>query len=109
MRCERVETLRRFDRFRELLDAVVTSDEVAAGRPFPYMIHRAMERTGTQSASDVLVAGDTAVDIAAGVASGASGVAGVLTGKLDRVDFEGTGATVVLGSVAQLPDYSGIT
>ena len=91
----------------ELLDAVVTSDEVAAGRPYPYMIHRAMERTGIQSVAEVLVAGDTAVDIAAGVASGASGVVGVLTGKLTRRDFEDTDATGILDSVAQLPDYLG--
>ncbi|WP_029089016.1 phosphonatase-like hydrolase [Brevibacterium album] len=92
----------------ELLDAVVTSDEVAAGRPFPYMIHRAMERTGVQSVAQVLVAGDTVVDARAGAASGAAQVIGVLTGELRTEDFAGTGATAVLDSVADVPAHLGL-
>lgn len=85
------------------VDALVCADEVAAGRPYPYMIHRAMERTGTSEVRSVLVAGDTALDMAAGRASGAAHVVGVLTGKLTREDFAGTEATAVLPSVAEVP------
>jgi phosphoglycolate phosphatase len=92
----------------ELLDAVVTSDEVAAGRPYPYMIHRAMERTGVRSVAQVLVAGDTVVDAQAGAASGAAQVVGVLTGALTAEDFAGSGTTAVLGSVAEVPAHLGL-
>lgn len=85
------------------VDALVCADEVAAGRPYPYMIHRAMERTGVADVRSVLVAGDTALDTAAGRASGAAHVVGVLTGKLTGEDFAGTEATAVLGSVAEVP------
>ncbi|MFC0581579.1 phosphonatase-like hydrolase [Micrococcoides hystricis] len=88
----------------ELLDAVVCSDEVAAGRPYPYMIHRAMERTGVKDVATVAVAGDTIVDAQAGAAAGASHVFGVLTGKLTSADFDGSGVTEVIGSVAELPE-----
>ena len=87
----------------DLLDAVVTSDEVEAGRPYPYMIQKAMERTGVTDPAQVLVAGDTVVDAQAGARAEAGMVCGVLTGKLDEKGFEGTGATHVIGSVADLP------
>lgn len=87
----------------QLLDAVVCSDEVAAGRPYPYMIHRAMERTGVKDVRSVAVAGDTVVDAQAGAAAGAGLVCGVLTGKLSVQDFVDTGATKVIDSVAVLP------
>ena len=66
-----------------LLDAVVCSDEVAAGRPAPHMIHRAMELTGVQDVRAVIAAGDTVNDLAAANNAGVTAV-GVLTGKLDR-------------------------
>ena len=85
------------------VDALVCADEVAAGRPFPYMIHRAMERTGVADVRSVLVAGDTVLDVEAGLASGAQHVIGVLTGELGREDLSGAGATAVLDSVAEVP------
>ncbi|YCK80794.1 phosphonatase-like hydrolase [Arthrobacter sp. D3-18] len=66
-----------------LLDAVVCSDEVAACRPAPHMIHRAMELTGVQDVRAVIAAGDTVNDLAAANNAGVTAV-GVLTGKLDR-------------------------
>ena len=88
-----------------VVDALVCGDEVAAGRPAPYMIQRAMERTGVLAVSEVLVAGDTAVDVEAGANSGAAITIGVLTGKLDRAAFEGRPATAILTSVAEIPAY----
>lgn len=85
------------------VDALVCGDEVAAGRPAPYMIHRAMERTETRSVAEVLVAGDTVVDVEAGVASGAAVTLGVLTGELSREAFAAVHATAIVGSVAEIP------
>ncbi len=87
------------------IDALVCGDEVAAGRPAPYMIHRAMERTGTLSVDGVLVAGDTLVDVRAGANAGAAVTVGVLTGKLGRADFAGQPHAVILDSVAEIPAH----
>src|SRR6266508_880339 len=43
------------------VDAVVCADDVAAGRPAPYMIFRAMEEAGVLDVARVAVAGVTAV------------------------------------------------
>ncbi|MFI0238510.1 phosphonatase-like hydrolase [Streptomyces sp. NPDC016845] len=85
------------------LDAVVTSDEVERGRPAPYMIHRAMEKTGVVDVREVLVAGDTTVDLEAGANAGAGVVVGVLTGRLTRGQLEAGPHTHVVDSVADIP------
>ncbi|MFJ9037118.1 phosphonatase-like hydrolase [Streptomyces sp. NPDC102406] len=85
------------------LDAVVTADEVRRGRPAPYMIHRAMEKTGVVDVRAVLVAGDTAVDLEAGTNAGAGVVVGVLTGQLTREQLAVHPHTHVLASVADVP------
>lgn len=85
------------------LDAVVTSDEVPRGRPAPYMIHRAMEKTGVVDVRTVLVAGDTVVDLEAGTNAGAGVVIGVLTGQLSREQLERHPHTYVLSGVADVP------
>ena len=66
-----------------LLDAVVTTSEVTAGRPAPYLIHHAMEKTGVTDVRAVLAAGDTIVDLLAARNAGVVGV-GVLTGTVGR-------------------------
>ncbi|WP_019547413.1 phosphonatase-like hydrolase [Streptomyces sulphureus] len=86
------------------LDAVVTSDAVPRGRPAPYMIHRAMERTGVLDVRKVLVAGDTAVDLLAGTNAGAGEVIGVLTGGVPREVLEKEPHTRILASVAEVPE-----
>ncbi len=88
----------------ELLDAVVAGDETAAGRPAPYMIHRAMELTGVRDVAKVVAAGDTANDLLAAHHAGVHGI-GVLTGKLGREDLERYPHAAILESVAGLPGY----
>ena len=66
-----------------ILDAVVTTSDVTAGRPAPYMIHHAMELTGVTDVHRVLAAGDTIVDLLAARNAGAITV-GVTTGALSR-------------------------
>ncbi|WP_144662392.1 phosphonatase-like hydrolase [Paenarthrobacter nicotinovorans] len=86
----------------ELLDAVVCSDEVAAGRPAPFMIHRAMELTGVQDVSAVIAAGDTVNDLAAANNAGVSAV-GVLTGKLGREALAAYPHHRILAGVRDIP------
>ena len=91
------------------LDAVVCADEVRRGRPAPYMIHRAMEATGTLDVREVSAAGDTHVDVQAARHAGVLSI-GVCSGKLDAADFDGQPADHVLPSVAQvldLPEFAG--
>lgn len=86
----------------ELLDAVVTSDEVAAGRPAPYMIQRVMELTAVHNVRNVVAGGDTVVDLQAGHNAGVLPL-GVLTGALGREQLEAHPHEWVLGGVKDLP------
>ncbi|GAC78275.1 phosphonatase-like hydrolase [Gordonia malaquae] len=90
-----------------VLDAVITTDDVPAGRPAPYMIFRAMEATGVVDVSAVLAAGDTAVDVQAANNAGAISV-GVLTGQTPAAVLEGNGADHVLESVVRVATLPGI-
>lgn len=60
----------------QLVDATVCGDEVTQGHPAPFLIFRAMERTGVTSVHNVMVVGNTMHDSRAiiqiiGVLSGA--------------------------------------
>ncbi|WP_258064430.1 HAD-IA family hydrolase [Arthrobacter sp. ZGTC131] len=90
----------------ELLDAVVTSDEVPRGRPAPYMIHRAMERIGVTDVAAVLAAGDTANDLQAAANAGVTGV-GVLTGKLGAEELRRYPHHSIREGVRHLPGLVG--
>lgn len=85
------------------LDAVITTDQVPAGRPAPYLIFRAMERTGVIDVRTVLAAGDTAVDVQAAHNAGAVSV-GVLTGQTPRAALEAAPHDHILDSVGDLPE-----
>lgn len=86
----------------ELLDAVVTTSDVSAGRPAPYLIHHAMELTGVGDVRRVLAAGDTIVDLAAARNAGVIAV-GVASGALSRDELERHPHDHILDSVADLP------
>ncbi|WP_138909750.1 phosphonatase-like hydrolase [Streptomyces chryseus] len=81
------------------------ADAGGRGRPYPDMVLAALLRTGAaDGVREIAVAGDTSYDMLSGVRSGASVVAGVLTGAHDRGQLLAHGATHVLASVAELPD-----
>ncbi|WP_104090807.1 phosphonatase-like hydrolase [Arthrobacter sp. GMC3] len=88
-----------------MIDAVVTTTDVAAGRPAPFMIHHAMEKTGIHDVRNVLAAGDTAVDLQAGRNAGAISV-GVLTGKLSHAQLAAHPHDYILASVADVPSLA---
>lgn len=85
------------------IDALVTSDEVPASRPAPFLIFRGMELTGVTSVAEVLVAGDTANDLGAGVAAGVRYVVGVLSGAYSAEQLGRYRHTHLLPSVAEVP------
>jgi phosphonatase-like hydrolase len=87
----------------ELLDAVVTTSNVRAGRPAPYLIHHAMEATGVDDVRRVLAAGDTIVDLQAACNAGVIAV-GVTTGALTRDELERHPNDYVLDGVVEIPE-----
>jgi phosphonatase-like hydrolase len=87
----------------ELIDTVVCSDDVPAGRPAPYLVFRAMERTGARDVRRVLVAGDTLADLRSGTNAGAGAVVGVATGALSLAELGVERHTHLLPSLAELP------
>ena len=60
-------------------DAVLCSDEVARGRPYPDMIFELMRRLGIRDPKKVAKVGDTAADLGEGSAAGCGWVIGVTT------------------------------
>ena len=92
----------------ELFDAVVYPDEVPAGRPAPYLIFQAMQKTRVEAVARVAAIGDTALDLQAGTNAGAGWVIGVLSGAHDADTLGRTPHTHLLPSIADLPDLLGI-
>jgi len=90
-----------------VLDGTVCAPEVAAGRPAPFMIQRAMELTGVTDPAQVLVAGDTVLDVRAGHAAHADVVVGVLTGGQTEAELAAEHPTHVLAGVHLLPALLG--
>lgn len=88
---------------RSLVDATAAGDEVPAGRPEPYLIQLAMERTGIHTVDTVISTGDTQSDIISAQRAGVTSV-GVLTGHMTRADFEKLGADIVLDSATGIVD-----
>lgn len=86
-----------------VIDASVCSDEVAQGRPAPYMIFHAMEATGVTDVRRVLTAGDTMLDLQSGINAGVAVVIGVLSGAQSVEQLGKTRHTHLLASVADLP------
>lgn len=85
----------------ELLNAVITTSDVPAGRPAPYLIHQAMRATGSVDVRRVLAAGDTLVDLAAAKNAGVIAV-GVLTGALGRGELSAEPHDYILDGVADV-------
>lgn len=84
------------------IDAFVSSDEVRASRPAPYLIFHTMEATGVIDVRDVLVAGDTPNDLLAGTRAGAGYVVGVLSGAHDHRELGRTPHTHLLPGVTDI-------
>jgi phosphonatase-like hydrolase len=89
--------------WKPLVDLAVSPADAGRGRPWPDMIQLAARTLGVADPSAVAVVGDTPSDVQAGLAAGASIVAGVLTGTGTRAELETAGATHILPTVRELP------
>jgi phosphoglycolate phosphatase-like HAD superfamily hydrolase len=86
---------------------MITSDDVAQGRPAPYMIFHAMEAARVSSVAEVIAVGDTPLDLQAGTNAGVRGVIGVLSGASKEERLLPEPHTDILPSVAELPELIG--
>jgi phosphoglycolate phosphatase len=86
-----------------LADFSLSCEDVARGFPWPDLVLTALLRTGTGSVCDVAVVHSTGAGVEAGRRSGAGLVAGVLSGPHAAARLRSSGATHILGSIADLP------
>ncbi|GAA0953329.1 HAD family hydrolase [Nonomuraea longicatena] len=84
--------------------AICPEDAGGRGRPWPDMVLHAVLRAGVEDVRQVAVIGDSEADMLCGRRSGASIVAGVMTGVHSRERLLKGGATHILDSIADLPN-----
>ncbi|WGM21465.1 HAD hydrolase-like protein [Paenarthrobacter sp. OM7] len=86
-----------------LADLSLCPADAGRGRPYPDMILTAVLALDLDDVREVAVVGDTSSDMLSGIRSGASLIAGVLTGSHSEATLRAAGATVVVDSIKQLP------
>ena len=86
-----------------LVDLALSPADAGRGRPWPDMILTAVLRLRIDDLAEVAVVGDTTSDLIAGSRSGASIVAGVLTGAHSADELAEAPHTHLLGSIIELP------
>lgn len=94
--------------WRDAVDAVVCGDDVAAGRPAPYLIFHAMEATGVVDVRAVASVGDTVLDLGAGANAGVRWNIGVWSGAHDRATLAQAPYTHLCASIADVAAIVGL-
>ncbi len=69
------------------VDMVISSNEVKAGRPFPYMIEEIMRKTNVTDSKKVIKVGDTEVDVFEGKNAGCLYSIAITTGAFTREEL----------------------
>lgn len=90
-----------------VIDATVTADDVAAGRPAPDMVFRAMELTGASDVRRVIKVGDTPSDLQEGTNAGCGMVVGVTSGSHTEAQLRPHPHTELIHSIRELPGLMG--
>ncbi len=85
---------------RDLVDVVIGSDDVAHPKPAPDMVER-FAAAAALATQDVIMVGDSPIDLMMGRAAGVARTVGVLTGPSDHDDLAPF-ADAVVASVADL-------
>lgn len=96
-------------RERGLIDAAISADRVAHGRPAPDMIRALMAACGVSDAARVFKVGDTEVDVREGRAAACGLVVAVATGAYTRDELLAHHPDAVLGSLHELPALLGLS
>ncbi|MCW4458949.1 HAD family hydrolase [Microbacterium sp. MPKO10] len=95
--------------WRDLVDAVLSSDDVGRGLPFPDLPLTAVMRTGARSVDGMIVVGAGVAHVRGGLSAGAGLVVGVLAGGHTAEQLHQAGADEVLTSLEMLPALLGIS
>lgn len=90
--------------WQEYFVAVVTGDDIAKGRPAPFMIYHAMEAAQVVSVRQVMAIGDTPLDLQSARNGGVAAI-GVLTGAGTEEKLQAENPVAILPSVAALPAW----
>jgi phosphonatase-like hydrolase len=92
-------------RWQSFFKAVIASDDVTEGRPAPYQIFHAMELAQVHDGAEVIVIGDTPLDLRAAHNARVGAIIGVLSGVGTEQQLSREPHTAILPSVAALPQY----
>lgn len=84
------------------VDCVISSNEVKAGRPFPFMIEEIMKNTGVEDSKKVIKAGDTEVDIFEGKNAGCLYSIAVTTGAFTREELTVYNPSFIIDDLKEL-------
>jgi len=94
--------------WRDLVDEALSPVDVGRGRPAPDLVLGAALVAQVSGVDAIVVAGDTASDVASGLSAGAGLVVGVLTGAHDRAALEAAGAHAVIDDITGLRALLGL-
>jgi phosphonatase-like hydrolase len=89
----------------DLFDLRVSPADVGRGRPAPDMLWWCALKSQVTAASSLMVVGDTASDMVAGLRAGAGYCVGVLSGNDDQARLIANGADDVIDSVVDLLSF----
>ena len=87
-----------------LADLTLSPAEAGRGRPFPDLILTALLKLSIDDVHQIAVLGDTSNDVLSGIRSGATIVAGTLTGAHDEQQLRDAGATHIVPSVTEFAE-----
>lgn len=87
-----------------LINAVISSDEVPEGRPYPYMINKIMQQLNIGNARNVIKTGDTKVDIEEGRNADCGLVVAITTGAYTSKQLQKYNPDFIIDSLQQLPE-----
>jgi phosphonatase-like hydrolase len=90
------------------LDAVVTSDEVARGRPAPDLLREAMRRCGVSESARCAHVGDTPSDVGEGLAAGAGWNIAIAGPSHSAEQLAACRPTHVVGALTAVPAALGL-
>lgn len=84
------------------IDMVISSNEVKAGRPFPYMIEEMMKISDVKDPKKVIKVGDTEVDINEGINAGCLYSIAVTTGAFTREELAVYNPSFIIDDLKEL-------
>lgn len=90
--------------WESLADLTLSPAEAGRGRPYPDLILTALLKLSIDDVHQIAVLGDTSNDVLSGIRSGASIVAGTLTGAHDERQLREAGATHIVPSVTEFAE-----